>query len=273
MKLDSEQKGLQKSLIIIAGPCVIESEEHTIKMAKALKEMAKTYELDLIFKSSFDKANRSSISSYRGPGIEKGLGILQKVKDETNLKMISDVHETYQVKIAANVLDVLQVPALLCRQTDLLLECGRSGKPINVKKGQFLSPGDMKQVAEKIMSTGNKNITLTERGTTFGYNNLVVDFRSLIIMRNFAPVIFDCTHSVQLPGAMRTCSSGEKEYVFPLLRAALAVGVDGIFMEVHDDPQKALCDGPNMLNLDEAREIFEYIKKFEDWSRAYGQNY
>jgi 2-dehydro-3-deoxyphosphooctonate aldolase (KDO 8-P synthase) len=263
----------EKSLIVIAGPCVIESEEHTIKMAKALKELAKTYELNLIFKSSFDKANRSSISSYRGPGIERGLEILQKVKDETNLKIISDVHETYQVKKAAKVLDVLQVPALLCRQTDLLLECGMSGKPINVKKGQFLSPEDMKQVAEKIMSTGNKNIMLTERGTTFGYNNLVVDFRSLIIMKNFAPVIFDCTHSVQLPGAMGTCSSGEKEYVFPLLRAALAVGVDGIFMEVHDDPQKALCDGPNMLNLDEAREAFEYIKKFQDWSRAHERNY
>lgn len=273
VKSGSEEIGLRKNLIIIAGPCVIESEEHTIKMANALKQLANTYELNLIFKSSFDKANRSSISSYRGPGIEKGLEILQKVKDETNLRLISDVHEVYQVKQAAEVLDILQIPALLCRQTDLLLECGRSKKPINVKKGQFLAPQDMKQIVEKVMSTGNKNIMLTERGTTFGYNNLVIDFRSLIIMRKIAPVIFDCTHSVQLPGAKGWCSSGEREYVFPLLRAALAVGVDGIFMELHDKPQNALCDGPNMLNLDEAREVFEYIKKFQDRGNAYERNY
>lgn len=260
-------------LIIIAGPCVIEGEEHTIKMAKVLKELAQTYELDLIFKSSFDKANRTSITSYRGPGIEKGLEILQKVKEETGLKITSDVHETCQVEKAAKVLDILQIPALLCRQTDLLLECGRTGKPINVKKGQFLSPRDMKQAVEKIRSTGNRNIMLIERGTTFGYNNLVVDFRSLIIMRSFAPVIFDCTHSVQLPGANVWSSSGEKEYVFPLLRAALSVGIDGIFMEVHDNPQKALCDGPNMVTLDEAKKIFAYVKKFQDWEMAYGQNY
>ena len=257
-------------LTIIAGPCVIESEEHVLKMARALKELAQTYELDLIFKSSYDKANRTSVTSYRGPGLEKGLEILQKVKEETNLKVISDVHETCQVEKAAKVLDILQMPALLCRQTDLLLECGRSARPINVKKGQFVSPRDMKQAVEKIMSTGNKNIMLTERGTVFGYNNLVVDFRSLIIMRSFAPVIFDCTHSVQLPGANVLSSSGEKEYAFPLLRAALSVGIDGIFMEVHDNPEKALCDGPNMVNLEEARKIFAYIKKFQDWEIAYG---
>lgn len=259
---------LNKSLIIIAGPCVIESEEHTIKMAKALKQLAKTYKLNLIFKSSFDKANRTSISSYRGPGIEKGLEILQRVKDETNLEIISDVHETHQVEKAAAVLDILQVPAFLCRQTDLLLECGRSGKPVNIKKGQFASPGDMGKAVEKVRSTGNNNVMLTERGATFGYNNLVVDFRSLVIMRNFAPVIFDCTHSVQLPGAKGGSSSGEKEFVFPLLRAALAIGVDGIFMEVHDEPKKALSDAESMLDLVEAEEIFEYIRRFQDWNCA-----
>lgn len=257
-----------KPLIIIAGPCVIESEEHAIKMAKVLKELADTYKLDLIFKSSFDKANRMSISSYRGPGIEKGLEILQRVKEEIGLKITSDVHETCQVAKAARVLDILQVPALLCRQTDLLLECGRSGKPVNVKKGQFLSPHDMRQAVEKIASTGNENIFITERGTMFGYNNLVVDFRSLIIMRSFAPVIFDCTHSVQLPGVNIISSSGEREYAFPLLRAALSVGVDGIFMEVHDNPQKALCDGPNMVTLAEAEEMFHHIRKFQNWDRA-----
>lgn len=261
---------LNKSLIIIAGPCVIESQEHTINMAKALKKLADTYKLDLIFKSSFDKANRMSIASYRGPGIEKGLEILQRVKDTTGLKITSDVHETCQVEKAAKVLDILQVPALLCRQTDLLLECGKSGKPVNVKKGQFLSPRDMGQVVEKIASTGNKNVFITERGTMFGYNNLVVDFRSLIIMRRFAPVIFDCTHSVQLPGANISSSSGEREYAFPLLKAALSVGVDGLFMEVHDNPPEARCDGPNMLTLIEAEAIFRYIRKFQDWDGTHG---
>lgn len=266
MEIDTRRTGSEDSFIVIAGPCVIESEEHAIRMARSLKGLAEEYGLNVIFKASFDKANRSSISSYRGPGLEKGLDILQRVKDETGLQVVSDVHETNQVEKAAKVLDILQVPALLCRQTDLLLACGRSGKPVNVKKGQFVAPDYMKQVVEKIMTTGNKSIMITERGTAFGYNNLVVDYRSLVIMRSIAPTIFDCTHSVQLPTSLDSCSGGEREYIFPLLRAALAVGVDGVFMEVHDEPAKALCDGPNMLNLDETSQIFEYIKKFRDWS-------
>ena len=270
MEMCLDETGAETLFIIIAGPCVIESEEHAIRMARYLKELADEYGLNVIFKSSFDKANRSSVSSYRGPGLEKGLEILQRVKEETGLQVTSDVHETNQVEKAAKVLDLLQIPALLCRQTDLLLECGRSGKPVNVKKGQFVAPDYMKQVVEKIMTTGNKSIMITERGTSFGYNNLVVDYRSLVIMRSIAATIFDCSHSVQLPGSLGSCSGGEREYIVPLLKAALAVGVDGVFMEVHDEPVKALCDGPNMLNLDETGQVFQYIKKFRDWSKACG---
>lgn len=259
-----------KSFVLIAGPCVIESEEHCLFMAKALKKLAEKYYLNLVFKSSFDKANRTSFSSYRGPGFEEGLKILQKVKDETRLKVISDVHETFQVKKAAEVLDIIQVPALLSRQTDLLVACGKTGRTVNIKKGQFIAPQNMISAVEKVKSTGNEKVYITERGVSFGYNNLVVDFRSFIIMKKFAPVIFDCTHSVQLPSASGTCSSGEREYAFPLLRGALAVGIDGAFMEVHNIPEKALCDGPNMLNLNEADEIFKYISTFLKWKYEYG---
>lgn len=249
----------KNQVMIIAGPCVIENKNKTVRIAKQLKNLADKYNLDLVFKSSFDKANRSSVKSYRGPGFEKGLEILQSVKDETSLRITSDVHETTQVKKASTVLDIIQIPALLCRQTDLLVEAGKTKKPVNIKKGQYMAPWNMQQAVEKVKSTGNKNVYLTERGTFFGYNNLVVDYRSLIIMRKFAPVIFDCTHSIQLPGAKGTCSHGEKEYAFPLLKAALAIGVDGFFIEVHDDPKKALCDGPNMINLKEAEKVFKYI--------------
>jgi len=261
------------SFVLIAGPCVIESEEHCLFMAKTLKKLSEKYDLSLVFKSSFDKANRTSISSYRGPGFEEGLRILQKVKDETGLKVISDVHETCQVKKAAEVLDIIQVPALLSRQTDLLVACGKTGKTVNIKKGQFIAPENMGKAIEKVKSTGNDNVYVTERGTSFGYNNLVVDFRSLIIMKQFAPVIFDCTHSVQLPSAAGSCSSGKHEYAFPLLRGALAVGIDGAFMEVHHNPKSALCDGPNMLDLEEADEVFKYITKFLKWKDEHGFKY
>jgi 2-dehydro-3-deoxyphosphooctonate aldolase (KDO 8-P synthase) len=263
----------RKPFHVIAGPCVIESEEHALFMAKELKKLSVKYGIDLIFKSSFDKANRTSIESYRGPGLEEGLRILQKVKDVTGLPVISDVHETIQVKKAAEVLDVIQVPALLSRQTDLLVACGKTGRTINIKKGQFIAPENMRSAVEKVRSTGNDHVYVTERGTSFGYNNLVVDFRSLLIMKQFAPVIFDCTHSVQLPSASGNCSSGEHEYAFPLLRAALGVGVSGVFMEVHHDPKSALCDGPNMLNLEETDEVFRYITSFLKWKDDHGFDY
>jgi 2-dehydro-3-deoxyphosphooctonate aldolase (KDO 8-P synthase) len=252
---------MKNNFLVFAGPCVIESKSHTVKIANALKEMAEKYQINLVFKASFDKANRSSIHSYRGPGLIRGLEILREVQKRCGLKIISDIHEVNQVEKASDVLDFLQIPAFLCRQTDLLVACGKSGKPVNVKKGQFMSPWDMKYVVEKIRSTGNKEIFLTERGSSFGYNNLVVDFRSLIIMKMFGQVIFDCTHSVQLPGKGEGCTTGEKEYIFPLMRGALAVGVDGLFIEVHDNPSSALCDGTNMLDLSEMETIFQYINK------------
>lgn len=258
------------TFLLMAGPCVIESEDHCLLMAKELKKLSEKYGINLVFKSSFDKANRTSISSYRGPGLEEGLAILQKVKDETGLPVISDVHETSQVKKAAEVLDVIQVPALLSRQTDLLVACGKTGKIVNIKKGQFIAPENMITAVEKVKSTGNENVYVTERGASFGYNNLVVDLRSFLIMRKFAPVIFDCTHSVQLPSAAGFCSSGEHEYAFPLLRGALAVGINGAFMEVHNTPESALCDGPNMLNLSETDKVFEYITTFLKWKDEHG---
>ncbi|MFB0845135.1 3-deoxy-8-phosphooctulonate synthase [Paenibacillus oleatilyticus] len=241
---------MNNNLFIIAGPCVIEDEAITLEIAQELKRISLNLGIEIIFKASYDKANRSSVRSFRGNGMNQGLKILENVKVATGLKLLSDVHETTEVNQAAEVLDVIQIPAFLCRQTDLLLKAAATNKTVNIKKGQFLAPWDMKNVIDKAVNTGNKNVWITERGTTFGYNNLVVDFRSLVIMREWGyPVIFDATHSVQLPGGAGEKSSGQREFVPHLTRAAVACGVDGLFMEVHPEPEKALSDGPNMLYL------------------------
>jgi 2-dehydro-3-deoxyphosphooctonate aldolase (KDO 8-P synthase) len=237
-------------LVMIAGPCVIESAELTLAIARSLKDYAVELNLPLIFKASFDKANRTSLTSFRGPGLAKGLEILARVKDETGLPVISDVHQVADVEPAARVLDVLQIPAFLCRQTDLLVAAAQSGKVVNIKKGQFMAPWDMGPVVDKVNACGNRKVLLTERGSMFGYNNLVVDFRSLPILRGLGcPVVLDVTHSVQLPGGQGTCSGGQREYIPLLARAGVAAGVDALFMEVHPDPDHARCDGPNSLPL------------------------
>jgi 2-dehydro-3-deoxyphosphooctonate aldolase (KDO 8-P synthase) len=253
-------------LVLIGGPCAIEDERHALMMADRLQRIAGDARVPFIYKSSYDKANRSSVHSYRGPGLKEGLRILARVKAATGLPVLSDVHDVSEVGPAAEVLDVLQVPAFLCRQTDLLLACGSTRRPVNVKKGQFLAPRDMSNVVEKIRSTGNEAILLTERGAAFGYNNLVVDFRGLPIMRGFGcPVIFDATHSVQLPGGAGDRSGGERQYVQALARAAVAVGVDALFMEIHEDPDRTmpdgrpLSDGPNMLRLDDLPRLLDEI--------------
>ena len=257
-------------LVLIGGPCAIESEGHALMLAERLRRITEAAGIPLVYKSSYDKANRSSVSSYRGPGLREGLRILRRVKEETGLPVLSDVHDVSEVDAAAEVLDVLQVPAFLCRQTDLLLACGRTGKPVNVKKGQFLAPRDMANVIEKVRSTGNEGILLTERGTSFGYNNLVVDFRGLTIMRALGwPVVFDATHSVQLPGGLGLRSGGERQYVAQLARAAVAVGVDALFMEMHEDPDRTLpdgrplSDGPNMLRLDDLPRLLDELRAIE----------
>ncbi|MCM8765804.1 MAG: 3-deoxy-8-phosphooctulonate synthase, partial [Candidatus Omnitrophica bacterium] len=251
------------------GPCVIESERHTLYMASALKEIAQKLNFPFIFKSSYDKANRLSIKSYRGPGIKKGLKILEKVKEKFGLPLLSDVHCREEIKRAKEVLDIIQIPAFLCRQTDLVLEAGKTGKVVNLKKSQFLAPWDMKHIIEKIESTGNKKILLTERGTCFGYNNLVSDLRSLLILRELGyPVIYDATHSVQIPGGKGFCSGGAREFVPGLTRAAVAFGCEGIFLEVHDNPDKALCDGPNMLDLKTLEKLLKEVKKISQiWEK------
>ena len=257
--------------VLIAGPCVIESEASTLEAAARLKQMASELGIPFIFKSSYDKANRSSMKSYRGPGLKEGLRILGRVSKELHLPVVSDVHRFEEIVPAAVVLDMLQIPAFLCRQTDFITEVARTGKVVNIKKGQFLAPWDIKNAIEKVVSTGNHNILITERGVSFGYNNLVVDMRSIPIMRGFGyPVVFDATHSVQLPGAGGTASSGDRQYVPHLTRAAAAIGVDALFMEVHACPDKALCDGPNMLGIDElpallgqAKEIDRIVKAAE----------
>jgi 2-dehydro-3-deoxyphosphooctonate aldolase (KDO 8-P synthase) len=245
-------------LALIGGPCAIESEKHALMVAERLQRITADAGVPFIYKSSYDKANRSSVRSYRGPGLAEGLRILKRVKDETGLPVLSDVHDVSEVAPAAQVLDVLQVPAFLCRQTDLVVACAKSGRPVNVKKGQFVAPRDMINVVEKVRSAGSEDLLLTERGTSFGYNNLIVDFRGLPIMREFGyPVIFDATHSVQLPGGQGDRSGGERQYVQALARAAVAVGVDALFMEMHEDPDRTLedgrplSDGPNMLRLDD----------------------
>jgi 2-dehydro-3-deoxyphosphooctonate aldolase (KDO 8-P synthase) len=261
--------GNGEQLLLIAGPCVIENREVLFEAAGFLTELSKRHPINLVFKSSFDKANRSSLSSYRGPNIGEGLKILSEVKEKFDLPLLSDIHEKWQVKEAAKVLDILQIPAFLCRQTDLLLAAGETGKAVNIKKGQFMSPEDMFNSVEKVKSTGNENVFVTERGTTFGYNNLVVDMRSFAVMRRFVPVVFDATHSVQAPGGLGIASGGERELAPPLARAAVAAGADGIFMEVHPDPDRALCDGPNSVKLSEVERIIRslvalYRVRFEE---------
>ncbi len=250
VKIGSLKIGTNARPFFIAGPCVIESEKHCLKMAERLAGYAERMKIDLIFKASYDKANRTSGESFRGPGLEEGLRILEKVRRKSGLPILSDVHEKAQVPAAADVLDAIQIPAFLCRQTDLILAAARTGLCVNLKKGQFLSPQEMHKVLLKARGTGNHNILLTERGTSFGYNNLVVDFRSFVIMRSFKqPVVFDVTHSVQAPGGRGDSSGGDSQYVPCLARAGAAAGVDGFFFEVHDNPARALSDGPNALEL------------------------
>ncbi|MGH7384107.1 MAG: 3-deoxy-8-phosphooctulonate synthase [Candidatus Rokuibacteriota bacterium] len=254
-------------LALIGGPCAIENEKHALMVAERLQRITRDAGVPFIYKSSYDKANRSSGRSYRGPGLVEGLRILKRVKDETGLPVLSDVHEVSEVAPAAEVLDVLQVPAFLCRQTDLIVACATSGRPVNVKKGQFVAPRDMSNVVEKVRSAGSEDLLLTERGSSFGYNNLIVDFRGLPIMRGFGyPVVFDATHSVQLPGGQGDRSGGERQYVQALARAAVAVGVDALFMEMHEDPDRTLedgrplSDGPNMLRLDDLPRLLEELR-------------
>ncbi len=256
--------GGAKQLVLIAGPCAIEDEALTLRIAETLKKVTSELGCELIFKASYDKANRTSVTSFRGLGMERGLRILERVRSEFELPIISDVHDISQVAAAADVLDILQIPAFLSRQTDLLVAAGNSRKPINLKKGQFLAPWDIEHGVKKIASTGNDDVLLTERGVSFGYNNLVVDMRSLVIMRDMGyPVIFDATHSVQLPGGAGGASSGQREYVGALSRAAAATGIDGLFWEVHENPDKALCDGANSLPLAQVKTLLQQILEFD----------
>jgi 2-dehydro-3-deoxyphosphooctonate aldolase (KDO 8-P synthase) len=249
-------------LVFIAGPCVIEGAEHALAMARALRAICDEAGVPLIFKSSYDKANRSRHESYRGPGLRAGLEVLARVKEEVGLPILTDVHRHEEIAPAAAVADILQVPAFLCRQTDFVIEVARAARAVNIKKGQFLAPWDMRNVAAKVEAAGNPNLILTERGASFGYNNLVADMRSLVILRQTGyPVVFDATHSVQLPGGEGRTSGGQREFVLPLARAAAAVGVDGIFTEVHDDPARALCDGPNSITLEQFRELVNVTKR------------
>lgn len=259
----------QEPFVLIAGPCQIENRNHAQGMADSIKHICKDLDIPLIFKSSFDKANRSSAAGKRGVGIDDGLRILEEIKYTFDVPVITDIHEPWQADAVKSVVDVIQIPAFLCRQTDLLIAAGKTGLPINVKKGQFLSPKDMKNVAEKIASTGNNNIMLCERGTTFGYNNLVVDFRGLEIMRETGyPVVFDATHSVQQPGGMGNSTGGDRKMVWPLARAACAMGIAALFMEIHEDPDRAPSDGPNMIKLSDAREILIDLKKIDHYAKS-----
>jgi 2-dehydro-3-deoxyphosphooctonate aldolase (KDO 8-P synthase) len=256
--------GGNNPVVLIAGPCVIESEGATLDAAMRLQQITAELGIPFIFKSSFDKANRSSAKSFRGPGLREGLRILGRVGRELGLPLLSDVHRFEEIGPAAEVLDILQIPAFLCRQTDFIMEVAKTGRVVNIKKGQFLAPWDIKNAAEKAVSTGNDKIIITERGVSFGYNNLVADMRALPIMRELGyPVVFDATHSVQLPGAGGTASSGDRKFVPHLTRAATAAGIDALFMEVHACPDKALCDGPNMLGLDELPALLKQVQEID----------
>lgn len=253
---DRYQVGQGHPLLVMAGPCVLEGYEHSLAIGKRAKEICAKVGLPYVFKASFDKANRSSVHSFRGPGLKEGLAILAQIKKDLDVPVVSDVHETIQLEAAAEVLDILQIPAFLCRQTDLVYQAAKTGRTVNVKKGQFLAPWDMKNVITKVEEAGNHNLMLTERGVSFGYNALVTDMRSLPIMRALGyPVCMDATHSVQIPGGQGTSSGGQSQYVPHMARAAAAVGIDALFLEVHDDPSKALSDGPNMLQLDKLEQL------------------
>lgn len=261
--------GAGEGFVLIAGPCVLETEEAALDIAYFLKELTGKLQIPFIFKASYDKANRTSLRSYRGPGAEKGLKILENIKVKTGVPVLSDVHRFEEIDAAADVLDVLQIPAFLCRQTDFVMDVARKAKMVNVKKGQFLAPWDVSNIIEKIRDAGNENILVTERGASFGYNNLVFDVRSLPILRAMGyPVIFDATHSVQLPGSAGTASGGQRDMVPYLVRAAVAAGVDGVFMEVHPDPEKALCDGANSLYLNTLEELLTTLKKMDEITKA-----
>ncbi|VAW80837.1 2-Keto-3-deoxy-D-manno-octulosonate-8-phosphate synthase [hydrothermal vent metagenome] len=265
MKLCGFEVGLNAPFFLIAGPCVIESEELALSTSAELKKITAELGIPFIYKSSFDKANRSSADSFRGPGVEEGLRILQKVKDEIGVPVLTDVHEDTPLDEVASVVDVLQTPAFLCRQTNFIQNVARTGKPVNIKKGQFLAPWDMKNVVDKARAAGNEQIMVCERGVSFGYNNLVSDMRSLAVMRNTgAPVVFDATHSVQLPGGQGNVSGGQREFVPVLARAAMAAGVSGVFMETHPDPSKAKSDGPNAWPLDQMKDLLETLKILDD---------
>jgi 2-dehydro-3-deoxyphosphooctonate aldolase (KDO 8-P synthase) len=248
-------------LFLIAGPCVVESEAHAMKMAEAISRITHQLGVPYIFKASYDKANRTSATSHRGPGVDEGLRVLGRVRSEFGLPVLTDVHETTQVRAASEVADVLQIPAFLCRQTDLIVEAARTGRAVNIKKGQFLAPHDMKNAIAKVSSQNNERVIITERGTSFGYNNLIVDFRGLPIMRGFGyPVVYDITHSLQRPGGLGTATGGDSEFIEYMARAGVACGVDGIFMEVHDNPAAALSDGPNSLPLERLAPLLEKLK-------------
>ena len=261
--------GTDGPLFLISGPCVIENEAVTLKVAHFLRKTGQDLDIPVIFKTSYDKANRTSLNSFRGPGIDEGLEIIRKVKEETGLPVLSDVHDTGEMEKAAKVLDVIQIPAFLCRQTDLIQSAAMTGLPVNIKKGQFVSPWDMGPAIEKVTSISKNGVILTERGASFGYNNLVVDIRSIPIMKRFGvPVVFDATHSVQLPGGKGTCSGGQKEFVEHLSKAAVAAGADGVFLEIHPDPESALCDGPNSLPLHELIPLLTVLKEIHSVVRS-----
>jgi len=248
-------------LTVIAGPCVIESPEHALMMARECSSRARAVGLDYVYKASFDKANRSSIKSFRGLGIEAGLKVLADIKKEVGVPVLTDVHDVSQIAAVAEVVDILQIPAFLCRQTDLIIEAARSGRAVNIKKGQFLAPQDARNIVDKVHEAGCRKLLLTERGATFGYNNLVVDMRSFPIMRGFGvPVVFDVTHSLQLPGGLGHATGGQSEYIEPLARAGVGCGVDAVFMEVHEQPERALSDGPNALHLDRLEPLLQTIR-------------
>ncbi|MFC1666771.1 3-deoxy-8-phosphooctulonate synthase [Candidatus Omnitrophota bacterium] len=270
IKIRGIKIGGKGPVVLIAGPCVIESEKHALDHAKAIKDICAKQGAPFIFKSSYDKANRSNLSSYRGPGIDEGLEILAKIKKDLDVPVLSDVHCRIELDKAKRVLDIIQIPAFLCRQTDFVIEVAKTGKAVNIKKGQFMAPHDMGNVIEKIVSSsGNKDIIITERGTMFGYNNLISDMRSLQIMRGFGyPVVYDATHSVQLPGGKGIASGGEREFVPGLSRAAVAMGCEGLFLEVHKDPDKAPCDGPNMITFKTLEKLLKDVKEMDNIARC-----
>jgi 2-dehydro-3-deoxyphosphooctonate aldolase (KDO 8-P synthase) len=269
VEIGSVRCGGNLPLVLLSGPCAIESEDLCLRIAEHLKKLSEELNLPLVFKASYDKANRTSVTSFRGPGLEEGLRILQKVKEQFEVPVVSDVHDVSQVKAAAEVLDVIQIPAFLSRQTDLLVAVGETGKVVNLKKGQFLAPWDIEHGTGKIASTGNDKILLTERGVSFGYNNLVTDMRSLVIMRESGyPVVFDATHSVQLPGGAGGSSSGQRQYVGALSRAAVATGIDALFWEVHENPEAALCDGPNSLPLSALKPMLQQLMAIDALVKA-----